>query len=293
MGTLYDLRLGGIDATFATDQKGTNGSIAPQKTIDVLQALHAAAVAASDLAVVQTPLLIDAGASEGRALLYWACNVAQLEHVKQPIDLYGFELPHLSQYKLIHRVAETRASEVLSCPVNIRVVWKDCKDITSLSHEFDFLSGSVCVLYSFWTCWYAKDKVKLLELVAAEPKIAAIAVYLTSHDLPFEDQQIDNSFITQHLSKHSEESRWTLHTSFAGCRFIAGNETATASVFRRMTNAEQSTEASDQEPKLSQAKPAAPDRPVHCDGFQVLGLGPETQDGWLDMCNLCGGGGGG
>jgi hypothetical protein len=296
VGNLYDARLGGIDANYDFYQKGTNGSVAPQKTLDVLQALRTAAAAAADKAVVKTPQLIDAGTSEGRALLYWACTVAQLQRFEpRPIYLHGFELPHLKGYRRIHRIAKKRAAKKLSCPVNINVVWKDCLDINSLSQEFDVLSENVCVLYSFWTCWYAEDKVKLLDLVAAEPNIVAIAVYLTSKDLPFDEQPFNTEFILQHLSKHSAESRWTLHTSIDGCRFIGGSETATAVVFRRMRDTEElSDTASEQEPQeLLQAEPAVPDMPVHFDGFQVLDLGLDTKDGWSDMCNECGGCGGG
>ena len=296
VGSLYDRRLGGIDANYDFYQKGTNGSIAPQKTLDVLQALNTAAAAATDKAVVKIPHLIDAGASEGRALCYWACTVAHLQNFEpRRIHLYGFELPHLRGYRRIHRTAKKRAAQKLSCPVNIRVVWKDCLNITSLSQEFDVLSEGVCVLYSFWTCWYAEDKVKLLELIAAEPNIVAIAIYLTSQDLPFDEQPFDTEFILQRLSKHSADSRWTLYTSIDGCRFIGGGETATAVVFRRSRDAEESADnESVQEPQeVLQAKPAVADMPVHFDGFQVLDLGLDTKDGWSDMCNECGGCGGG
>jgi hypothetical protein len=156
----------------------------------------------------------------------------------------------------------------------------------ALSCEFDVLSERLCVLYTFWTAWFTKDKVKLLDLVAAEPNILAIAVYLTSQDKPYEGQPFNTKFILQQLSAHNPESKWTLYKSIPGCRFICGNETATAVVFRRM----QSMVSSDQQ---CQVLLQANGQPVHFEGFQVLGLGPNTQDGWLDMCNVCAGGGGG
>ena len=290
----YNLRLGGIDAAYSGEEKGTNGSIAPQKTLDVLQALHAAATTAADTDdVVHVPMFIDAGASEGRALLHWAFMVTQQKDFEpKPIEVYGFELPHLRGYQEIHQSAETRAAEELSCPVHFRIVWKDCKNIRSLSEEFYGLSDRLCVLYTFWTCWYVEDKLKLLKLVAAEPTIMAMAVYLTSRDKPYKGQPFDTEFILHQLCKHSTESKWSLYTSIPGCRFICGNETATAVVFRRiesMRDKEQSNESSDNQ--QSQDLLEAFVRPVHFDGFQVLGLGPDTKDGWSDMCNDCGGGG--
>lgn len=291
----YNRRLGGIDATYSSTEKGTNGSIAPQKTLDVLQALNAAAITVADqAAVVHTPMFIDAGASEGRALLHWAFLVTQQEDFEpMPIEVYGFELPHLRGYQEIHKSAETRAAEELSCPVHFRIVWKDCKNFNSMSQEFDILSERLCVLYSFWTCWYAHDKVKLLKLVAAETNIIAIAVYLSSKDRLYEGHPIDTDFILHQLCKHSAESKWTLYKSIPGCRFICGGETATAVVFRRiqcLRDKEQSNQRSSNQ--QSQELLQANVRPVHFDGYQVLGLGPDTDDGWSDMCNECGGGGG-
>ena len=293
----YNLRLGGIDAAYSGEEKGTNGSIAPQKTLDVLQALHAAATIAADPdAVVHVPMFIDAGASEGRALLHWAFMVTQQEDFEpKPIEVYGFELPHLRGYQEIHQSAEARAAKELSCPVHFQIVWKDCKNIRSLSQEFDGLSDRLCVLYTFWTCWYVHDKVKLLKLVAAEPTIMAMAVYLTSRDKPYKGQPFDTEFILHQLCKHSADSKWSLYTSIPGCRFICGNETATAVVLRRivvpqgMSDNKQLKESSGNH--QSQDLLEANCRPVHFDGFQVLGLGPDTKDGWSDMCNDCGGGG--
>jgi hypothetical protein len=290
----YNRRLGGIDAAFSASEKGMNGSISSQKTLDVLHALNAAAIAANPAAVIHPPMFIDAGASEGRALLHWAFVVTQRENFEpMPVEIYGFELPHLRGYRNIHKSAEKRAAKELSCRVNFRIIWKDCNDITSLSREFHVLSDRLCVLYTFWTAWFAKDKVKLLDLVAAEPNIVAIACYLTSKDKPYEGHPVDTKFILQQLSKQSAESKWTLATSIPGCRFICGNETATAVVFRRIQclgDKEQSNEGSGNQ--QSQGLLQANVKPVHFDGFQVLGLGPDTQDGWSDMCNECGGGGG-
>jgi len=286
IGNHYQHRLGGIDASYAF-VKGTNGSITPQKTLQVLQALIAAADAPAD----QNPLLIDAGASEGRALLHWAFVLSrQGNYDSGPINLYGIELPHLSGYGLIHRTAEMRASRELSCPVNIQMVWKDCLDIDSFSQEFDALSDNVGVVYSFWTVWYPEDKVKLLDLVAAEPNIKAIAIYLCSKDDPYQGQRFDTDFILKRLRLRSAESTWTTYKSFARSRFISGKETAMAVVFRRTQRIRDGTQAEDH---ARDQQCSAPGMPRHVEGFTVLGLGPATEDGWLDVCMECGGGGGG
>ena len=287
IGNHYQNRLGGIDATYDSNVKGTNGSVAPQRTLQVLQALIAAADAPAD----KTPLLIDAGASEGRALLHWAFVLSRQGNFDSgPITLYGIELPHLSGYGEIHRTAEICASRELSCPVNIQIVWKDCLDIESFSQEFDALSDNVGVVYSFWTAWYAEDKVKLLDLVAAEPNIKAIAVYLCSKDKPYEGQRFNTDFILQRLRMSSAESAWTTYKSFTRCRFISGKETAMAVVFRRSQRMRDEAQAED---PAREQQLITPDMPRHVEGFAVLGLVPATEDGWLDICMECGGGGGG
>ena len=288
IGNHYQYRLGGIDASFATESKGTNGSITPNKTLQVLNALKAAATPAADQGTMQTPLFIDAGASEGRVLLHWAFFLSRQEEFEsRPIKVYGIELPHLRGYDDIHRTAEICATRELLCPVTIQIVWKDCKNIESLSHEFDELSENIGVVYSFWTAWYPQDKVKLLDLVAAEPNIKAIAVYLSCRDKPYQGQRIDTNFILRRLCKGSASSSWTEFQSFVGCRFICGQETVMAVVFRRIQSISDGSLSKD---LTSDQEPRSPLMPRHVEGFAVLGLGPATEDGWLDICMECGGG---
>lgn len=259
----------------------------------MLKALNAAAAAATDQGIVHTPLFIDAGASEGRALLHWAFFLSRQDGFdSNPIKVYGIELPHLRGYEKIHRTAEIFAEKELSCPVNIEVIWKDCKNIESLSHEFNALSDNVGVVYSFWTVWFPEDKVKLLDLVAAEPNIKAIAVYLSSKDKPYQGQRIDTHFILRRLCKGSgrADSTWTMYKSFTKCRFVCGAETVMAVVFRRTQSMNGGAQLND---RASDQEPHAPLTPRHVEGFAVLGLGPATEDGWLDICMECGGGGGG
>jgi hypothetical protein len=291
IGNLYHNRLGGIDASYSSTAKGTNGSIAPQKTLQVLKALKAAAAAATDQGIAHTPLFIDAGASEGRALLHWAFLLSRQDGFdSSPIKVYGIELPHLRGYEEIHRTAEIFAERELLCPVNIEVIWKDCKNIESLSHEFTALSDNVGVVYSFWTVWFPDDKVKLLDLVAAEPNIKAISVYLSSQDKPYQGQRIGTDFILRRLCKGSADSTWTMYKSFTKCRFVGGAETVMAVVFSRTRSMNGGAQLND---RASDQEPHAPLTPRHVEGFAVLGLGPATEDGWLDICMECGGGGGG
>ena len=287
----YQYSLGGIDASYSSKAKGTNGSIAPEKTLQVLKALKAAAAVPADQGIVNTPLFIDAGASEGRALLYWAFFLSRQDGFdSSPIKVYGIELPHLLDYEKIHKTAEICAERELSCPVRIEIVWKDCKNIESLSHEFNALSDNVGVVYSFWTVWFPEDKVRLLDLVAAEPNIRALAVYLTFKDKPYQGQRIDTDFILRRLCKGGADSTWTTYTSFTKCRFIGGSETATAVVFRRTHCMIDEAQCKDPASKQQLHDSTVP---RNVEGFAVLGLGPATNDGWVDICMECGGGGGG
>jgi len=129
-----------------------------------------------------------------------------------------------------------------------------------------------------------------LDLVAAEPNIKAIAVYLCSKDEPYEGQRFNTDFILRRLCMSSAESSWTTYKSFTRCRFISGKETAMAIVFRRTQRMGGGAQADD--PARDQQL-IAPGMPRHVEGFTVLGLGPATEDGWLDICMECGGGGGG
>ena len=292
IGNHYQYSLGGIDASYSSTAKGTNGSIAPEKTLQVFKALkEAAAAVPTDQGILHTPLFIDAGASEGRALLHWAFFLSRQDGFdSSPIKVYGIELPHLRDYEKIHGTAEICAERELSCPVKIEVVWKDCKDIESLSHEFNALSDNVGVVYSFWTVWFPEDKVKLLDLIAEEPNIRALAIYLTSKDKPYKGQRIDTAFILRRLCKGGADSTWTMYKSVNKCRFIGGNETATAVVFRRTQCL---SDGAQSKHRARKQRPHDPPMQRHVEGIAVLGLGPATEDGWLDICMECGGGGGG
>jgi hypothetical protein len=273
--------LGGIDAT--ASGKGMNGSISPSATIVVLEALQAAGGSTA---------LIDAGCSEGRALLHWASLVAWHQRAPQAINLYGFDLPHLKMYRCIHNTAEGIAQKHLGIEVRFNCVWKDCIDMTSLQSEFAVLSNERCVIYSFWTAWYAEDKLKLLKLIRAETNITAIAVYFTTKDFRCRDQKFSAEFILAQLGHNSTSHSWTLFKRVPKCRFIRGNETATALVFKKVQKEPSLATCETQHTQALSVKDACFDtsKPVHWDGIEVIGSGV-CQDNWLDTCNECGGGG--
>jgi len=235
------------------------------------------------------PVFLDAGVSEGRALLHWAYAVSQQkDFVPQPIEIFAIELPHLKGYADIHNVAELFAERYLLCPVRIHILWKDVVEISSLRSEFDVLCKNSCVLYSFWTCWLPQDKLKLLALVATEPNIIAIAVYVTCKDLPADGRPFTKEFIQEQLCQNSScSSTWVLHACFPECRFINGNETATAVVFRRHRMKAQS-EHNKPETILVSGLVSDPWK-----GFEALAMSQATEDGWIDWCMDCAGGGGG
>jgi hypothetical protein len=285
ISNIFYKKLGGIDATYAADKKGTNSSIAPMAMLKVFQALLEAAGQASPKMINTVPVFLDAGASEGRALLHWAYAVSQRKDFKQqPIDLFGIELPHLTGYADIHKTAELFAERNLRCPVRMHVVWKDVIEIRSLRSEFNILCENSGVLYSFWTCWLPQDKMKLLALVAKETNIIAIAVYVTCKDLPADGRPFTKEFIQEKLCQYSScNSTWVLHASFSDCRFINGNETATAVLFRRHRIEAQSAHRTQEQVLVSDP----------WKGYDVLALSPATEDGWIDWCMECAGGGGG
>jgi hypothetical protein len=268
--SVFDGQLGGIDVVSAGDA-GTNGSIAPKKTLDVFEALQT--VVSQRLGSKATPHFIDAGIAEGRAALYWAA---------QTIDVFGIEQAHLSDYTKIHRVAEQSAEKFLGCPVKLRVVWQNCASISvplsSLS-VFAFLSTTATVLYSFWTAWLAPDKEALLALVGAEPKILALAVYVKSSDKNSLGQPFNEDYILESLCQHSQCSTWKVFSKIQRCRYIGGKETATAVIFQRLEDSDQRVGCADAIPGLLISKP-------HGFAFQ-------DEDGYVDMCLNCGGGGGG
>ena len=258
--------LGGIDVVTAGD-KGTNGSIAPKKTLNVFKALHKASE--FNTGTPSLPAFFDAGIAEGRAALYWASYYRQVSGLKANcVDVYGIEQPHFSDYDKIHRSAEQKATEVLGCPVNIHVVWKKCEDMRTLRSEFGFLSTTASVVYSFWTTWHAHAKEALLVLVAAEPNVQALAVYVTSRDRDVKGQPFDEGSILKTLCQHSAFSTWRIFEIIQRCRFISGAETARAVIFQRVK--------SGVKPKQT---------PEH---FAFL-----DDDGYVDMCLDCGGGTGG
>jgi hypothetical protein len=235
------------------------------------------------------PVFLDAGVSEGRALLHWAYAVSQQKKfVPQPLEMYGIELPHLTGYADIHNVAELFAERNLQCPVRMHIVWKEVTEIDSMRSEFDILCQNSCVLYSFWTCWLPQDKLKLLALAAMEPNIIAIAVYVTCKDLSADGRPFNKEFIQKKLCQFSScNSSWVLHASFPQSRFINGNETATAVVFRRHRMEAQS--ANEKKRKiLGSGLVSDPWK-----GYEALAITQATEDGWIDWCMDCAGGGGG
>ena len=276
--------LGGIDAS-VSDGKGTNGSISPSATILVLEALWASAAdAAGDKSV---PVLLDAGCSEGRALMHWASLVAwhQPASLATSLSLYGFDLPHYKPYKEIHQTAEKFAKKHLGREVRISCVFKDCLDIESLQEEFPELSKEIFVVYAFWTCWYVEDKLKLIQLVRAEPNIKAFAVYVsTRENSRFQEHKFTAEFVLAQLCTGSTCPAWTLFKRIPKCKFIASNETVTALIFKRSHRI--------QHIHAQKTRDVAEDTsmPVHSDGMEVIRPGV-SQDKWLDMCCDCGGGG--
>jgi len=288
ISNIYYYKLGGMDATYAADAKGTNSSIAPTATLKVFQALMEAAGKGSQKGHT-APVFLDAGASEGRALLHWAYAVSQQkDFVPQPIEIFGIELPHLKGYADIHNVAELFAERYLLCPVRMHILWKDVVEINSLRSEFDVLCKNSCVLYSFWTCWLPQDKLKLLALAATEPNIIAIAVYVTCKDLPAHGRPFDKEFIQEKLCHYSScKSTWVLHARFPECRFINGSETATAVVFRRQS---METQSANKKKKRILGSQLVSDP---WKGYEALAITKATEDGWIDWCMDCAGGGGG
>lgn len=279
VGNFYNRSpIGGMDVVSAQD-KGTNGSITPQATMLVYQALLEAFSLSAGLQT--TPSFIDFGIAEGRAALYWASYSRHRQrHISQAqaIHVFGIEQPHLNDYKNIHSSAELRASEQLNCPVKIHVVWKKCENIVRLQSEFDFLSSTPCVVYSFWTAWLASAKEALLALVGAEPNVHALAVYITSRDKNSIGEPFKEEYIEDILCQHSSDCTWKVFRRIPQCRFIGkGNETATAVIFHRVQTLNHEKESSSnrgiEEPESKQQ------------GFAFL-----DSDGFVDMCLECGGG---
>ena len=275
IGNHYNRKLGGIDVC---DGKGLNGSIAPQATLDVLRLLFEAADERQT-----PPVFIDAGTAEGRALLYWAFSVSARrppEFNFETINVYGFELPHKKSYEHIHRASEACAKTKLGCPVKINVVWKDVAHVESLKTELGFLNETESVLYSFWTAWSAENKDSLLALIGEEPNVVALAVYIRRGDTNSSGGPFDEQHILSQLQNHSSSSTWSIFSTVPLCRFIAGNERARSVIFSRHKQSciENATRIT-----LSDTL-----HPLCNDGFSVL-----DQDGWVEMCMECGGGGGG
>lgn len=285
--------LGGMDVA-SNNGKGTNGSVAPQATLDVMQALQKAAAMHQRLKKAP-PAFIDVGIAEGRAGLYWASLVAAIYGISSEssgINVFGIELPHLSDYKLMHSIVEKHAEAKLGCPVNFRVVWKDCLDIIALhcEPELSFLTKTASVLYCFWTAWLPQDKEALLALVSEQPNILAVAFYTKRTDKNSSDQPFNVDYILQQLCKLGSYGTWVVFEEIEGCRFIGdGHERANAVIFRRQItciDGEMTGPVNVNSEKDVCIKGISAS--VHRAGFSAL-----DKDGWVEMCLLCGGGGGG
>jgi hypothetical protein len=281
--TIFDGKLGGIDVVSSMDA-GTNGSIAPKKTLDVFEALQTAV--SQYLGSKATPYFIDAGIAEGRAASYWAAFARYRQGPDlqaQNIDVFGIEQAHLAIYTEIHRVVEHFAEDFLGCPVKIRVLWQDSESISdplSTFSVFDFLTTTATVVYSFWTAWLAPAKEALLALVGAEPKVLALAVFVKSSDTNSLGRPFNEDYILECLCQHSFNTNWIVFAKVQRCRFIGGRETATAVIFQRLVDSDQRAGCarnSDVIPELLTSKPHS---------FAFL-----DEDGYVDMCLNCGGGG--
>ena len=234
----YGRTLGGIDAIHSSEQKGLNGSIGPSFMLLVFEALLDAVQSDGFEALETPPVMIDFGASEGRALMTWAVFARFIFKIIV-IDLFGVELPHYREnLQRIHEAACKHIGGKLDCSLNIDVVWKDCNDMKALKDDFPVLQRRLGVVYSFWTSWLPEDKQKLLALVANHPNIMALAVYVKRNDgHSTTGESFDGNFICKYLENHSAASAghiWRVSFQKPGCKFIgSGSETATALVLKR------------------------------------------------------------
>lgn len=238
IGNIFNRKLGGIDGTHSSSQKGLNGSIGPGFMFNVFDALVTASEKCDrhdENGKERPPVLIDIGASEGRVLMHWASYVHTIFNLNQ-IEVFGVEFPHYqANLQRIHEAVGKCVETRLNASVKLQMVWKDCNNIEALEAEFPILQRHSAVVYSFWTSWFPKDKEKLLSLVAAQKNITALAVYLKRVDgKSTTGESFDENFICRFLDRCSPDHAWTISFRKDGCKFIGkGNESATAFVFKR------------------------------------------------------------